>query len=310
VLRRLATAPYAVVEVYEPAMVSGWGFLLALTVTIRIAGVVHRRRTSIVTYCIGNADPTFEIHERWRVPTSAGRVLARFVMSVLVASMDRIAFGTSGSEDLYRAFVGERRLLGRSRRFEGLPSPCDCGDGLDDRRVEDRLLFLGGFVERKGIRQAMRAWDEVRTRRPSATFVVVGHGPLQGEVEAWAAQRPEVSVVIDPPRPEVHRLLRSAPVLVLLSQPLRHWREQIGLPILEGLSHGCEIVATTETGLAEWLADHGHAVVAPDASPAEVAGQIVAAFDRARERNGSLDVLPSVDQRIAADHWMITGKVA
>jgi glycosyltransferase involved in cell wall biosynthesis len=309
VLRRLASSPYAVVEVNEPAMVNRWGFLLALVATIRIAGVLHRRRTSIVTYCIANADPADELRERWRIPTAVGRVLARAVMSLLVEATDRVAFGTSGSEDLYRGFVGTTRLAGRARLFEGLPSPCGCGDGEHDEHADDRLLFVGGFVERKGVRQAMQAWDSARTRCPSATFVVVGHGPLEHEVKAWASERPEVTVIVDPPRPEVHAQLRRAGVLILLSQPHRHWREQIGLPILEGLSHGCEIVATTETGLAGWLVDHGHSVVAPDAPPDEVGDQIVAAFGRARERSGSLDDLPSVDQRIAADRWMITGAV-
>jgi glycosyltransferase involved in cell wall biosynthesis len=308
VIRRLARAPYAVVEINEPAMVDRWGFLLALVGTVRLAGALHRRRTSIVTYCIANADPAEELRERWRIPTTVGRVVVRAVMVVLVASLDRVAFGTSGSEDLYRSFVGANRLADRARRFEGVPSPCGCGDVVHER-VQDRLLFVGGFVERKGIRQAMRAWDSVRTRRPSATFVIVGHGVLEREVQVWAAQRPEVTVIVDPPRPEVHRQLRRAAVLILLSQPHRHWREQIGLPILEGLSHGCEIVATTETGLASWLDDHSHAVGPPDASAREVGDQIVAAFDRARERTGSLADLPPIDQRIAADHWMITGTV-
>jgi glycosyltransferase involved in cell wall biosynthesis len=37
---------------------------------------------------------------------------------------------------------------------------------------------------------------------------------------------------------------------------LRGWREQIGLPLVEGLAHGCRVVTTTETGLAEDLRGH------------------------------------------------------
>jgi hypothetical protein len=71
------------------------------------------------------------------------------------------------------------------------------------------------------------------------------------------------------------------------------------------LSHGCEVVATTETGLATWLERHGHQVVHPAAPPAEIAAAIDRALDKAPTRNGSFDVLPGDDQRIVADHWMM-----
>jgi glycosyltransferase involved in cell wall biosynthesis len=306
VIRRVVSHEYAVIEVNEPASVERWPFLLVLTLAIRLAGLVRRRRARVVSYCIGNADLSLEIRDRWRLPTWAGRLLAQVVMSLLVIGTDRLAFGTSGSLDMYRDSVGSRRLDRRSRLFEGIPSPCGCAQGHHEDRIPDRLLFVGTFVERKGIEPTMAVWEEVRRRRAGATFAVIGHGRLQEAVSRWSIDRPEVLLSIDPPRSEIHRSLREASALILLSQPHRHWREQIGLPILEGLSHGCEIIATTETGLAGWLVDHGHAVVAPDATPDEVAGQVLSALDRARARHGSLADLPSIDQRIAADHWMFS----
>jgi hypothetical protein len=67
------------------------------------------------------------------------------------------------------------------------------------------------------------------------------------------------------------------------------------------------VVTTTETGLADWLAAHGHATLAPSASPDEVASAIESAFLRAAARHGSLSELPDSDQRIEADRWMMTG---
>jgi hypothetical protein len=68
-------------------------------------------------------------------------------------------------------------------------------------------------------------------------------------------------------------------------------------------------VTTTETGLAEWLTEHGHAVVRPDATAVEVADAIASAIDRAGQRRGSLAELPSTDQRTVADRWMLTGEL-
>jgi glycosyltransferase involved in cell wall biosynthesis len=108
----------------------------------------------------------------------------------------------------------------------------------------------------------------------------------------------------------VHEVLRQSAVLVLLSQPIGGWREQIGLPILEGLSHGCEVVATSETGVADWLAARGHAVVPPGAGPEVVADRLDEALRRAPTRRGSLSDLPRTDQRLAADRWLMTGPAA
>lgn len=69
--------------------------------------------------------------------------------------------------------------------------------------------------------------------------------------------------------------------LILLSQRVGSFREQVGFPITDGLAHGCEIIATSETGVAGSLAEHGHSVVAPEAPASRVADEIGAAFDRA-----------------------------
>jgi glycosyltransferase involved in cell wall biosynthesis len=204
--------------------------------------------------------------------------------------------------------VDPGRLGTETRLFEALPSPCPCL-GSGGARNPTQVLFVASLVPRKGVAETMAAWDALRSRRPGATLRIVGRGRLEPEVTAWAATRPEVDLEVDPPRARVHEVLRQSAVVVLLSQPQGHWREQIGLPILEGLSHGCEIVTTSETGLAEWLTGHGHAVVAADTTPDVVADHLDAALHRARTRHGSLSDLPRTDARIEADRWLMTGAV-
>jgi glycosyltransferase involved in cell wall biosynthesis len=311
VLRELLRRHHDVVEVTEPAMITRAGFLLVQLLAVRARDLVDRRRTMIVTYCIGNADPALEVRARWHLPLPVARVAVTALVRILVRLTDRLAFGTTGSRQLYEDLVGPGRLEGRARTFEALPSACPCGvDAADGASGPTRrVLFLGAFAERKGIGPTLAAWDVLRAEDREAELLLVGTGPLESEVRRWAADRAEVSVLLDPPRPEVHRALRASDVLVLLSQRRGHWREQIGLPVLEGLAHGCEIVVTTETGLAPWLADHGHEVLPPTAAAAEVAAAIEAALDRARTRTGSLDALPDEDQRIVADRWLMTGEV-
>jgi glycosyltransferase involved in cell wall biosynthesis len=307
VIRELLRRHHSVLEINEPTMVSEWPFLLAQVGAVRLRGAVTRRRTTIVAYCIGVTDPTPRVQRQWRLPRPLARHVARAVMTTLVRGTDRLAFGIDRSQALYQGYVGKQHLDGRSRLFEALPSPCDCLTGSTDARTPTQLAFVGKLSDRKGIRQTMATWDRVRQDHPGATLRILGKGELEREVVAWAADRPDVSVEIDPSRDTIHRVLRESGALIFLSQPAPV-REQIGLPVVEALSHGCEVVATTETGLAGWLADHGHGVVAPEAPVEQIADEVAAAFARAAARHGSLAELPREDQRIAADRWLMTGR--
>ena len=93
-------------------------------------------------------------------------------------------------------------------------------------------------------------------------------------------------------------------VLALPSQPRPRWREQVGLPIVEGLANGCLVVTTTETGLSAWLSAHGHQVVPPDAGAVALASAVLAAIDDLRAPADILATLPAVDGRRAADLWL------
>jgi glycosyltransferase involved in cell wall biosynthesis len=309
VIRELLCCQPSVLEINEPTMVSEWPFLFTQVATVRMRGVFSRRRTAITAYCIGVTDPAVRLRQQWRLPPAIARRVARAVMATLVRSFDRLAFGTVGSLELYERYVGWPRIGNKSRLFEALPSACDCLAEPIESRTPTRLVFVGKLTARKGIQQVMDAWEVTRTDQAGATLHIIGKGELEREVVAWAADKPEVSIEIDPPRTAIHSALRQSGVLICLSQP-NLVREQIGLPIVEGLSHGCEIVATSETGLARWLARHGHGVVEPGEGATGVANEVRAAFGRAATRHGSLSELPAEDQRIAADRWMMTGRAS
>ena len=76
---------------------------------------------------------------------------------------------------------------------------------------------------------------------------------------------------------------------------------------MEGLAHGCSIVATQETGLAQWLKLHDHLVMAPDASADALAQGIVHVLKRRRTSKSVLADLPEVDGRLSADEWLFAG---
>jgi glycosyltransferase involved in cell wall biosynthesis len=302
----LARTPYRVVEVNEPLLTTRWFDVLAQIVAIRGRALLSRRPQRIVAYCIGNADPALAVSRRWRLPVPVARVLSRLMVGLLVRGIDRLAFGTNGSFEMYAAYAGRSRLERRSRLFEALPAPCACLLAAHDAPRGNGLVFVGAFTERKGIRQVMAAWGDVRLRRDEVSLQLIGKGRLVGEVMRWAATRPEVRVDVDPRRSVIHDALRCGRALILPSQRRGTWREQIGLPILEGLAHGCEIITTTETGLADWLAAHGHAVIDPDSSPEVLAAAVLTALARGRASETIVADLPATDRRIDADLWLMS----
>lgn len=200
--------------------------------------------------------------------------------------------------------VGPEDPVGPEHAAE--PNPAEPAHRVEPgaRPGSGTVLFLGALDRRKGVRDLLAAWPAVAAAVPGVQLVVVGTGPFRSEVEAVALERDDVRLVVDPPRSEVHAHLRRADVLVLLSQPTGTWREQVGLPLVEGLAHGCTVVTTPETGLASWLDEHGHVLVPVGAPPAQTAGAVVSALASARPPGDVLASLPAQDGRLAADAWL------
>lgn len=314
-LGRLATVlhllrrHYAVVEVNEPTWSTRWLDLGAQVLAVKVRAFVSRKPTVITSYCIGNLDPVESIRQRRpQLPRWTVSAWTKIVVYLLSRAISRLAFGTSGARAAYQPYIGQRYVASRCRTFEALPAPCAClrARGLietDDDEPPLRVVFLGAFSDRKGIRQLLTAWDGLAADC-AIRLRLIGKGALTEHVVRWAAEHPRVELLIDPPRSMIHESLREAQTVVLLSQPTAGWREQVGLPIVEGLSHGCRIVTSTETGLAPWLSRNGHCVVDPGMPVDELTKLLAALVGESWSRTGALSKLPQIDRRAAADRWM------
>lgn len=293
----VARSRLEVLEINEPLMRSALP-VTALALAL-IAAQPRARRPVVVTYAIENADPFQDGRTglKARLKRARDRALARFVWS----RVSRVAFGTPGSMACYSEALGSPRGAA-VRLIPALPArrspPPSPGE-------EGRVLYLGAFVPRKGFPLVVQAWAGVIRVRPEARIMVLGKGPLEEMARAFASAHSSAEVVIDPPRDRIRAELDRARVVVLPSQPHAAWREQVGLPIVEGLEAGCRIVTTDQTGLATWLRDRGHAVLDVPTDPAELADAIAAQL--AAEASGAAADLPDRDGRVEADEWMFGG---
>ncbi|MBO3096485.1 glycosyltransferase family 4 protein [Cellulomonas dongxiuzhuiae] len=298
--RLLWRSDVAVLEITEPAFLAGIVRAATCLTALRLRRVVRRRPLPrVVSYAIGNNDPREEYQPR-SVREQVTFRAKWWMSSRVVRRVDRLVFGTPQAAATYHALYGPPSRHQETRTIPALPTPCSCPTAAPD---PGRILFLGAFVERKGLAVLLEAWPAL-AEHPGTTLTCVGKGQLEGEVRALAATDDRVRVVVDPPREQIHAELRAASVLVLPSQASPTWREQVGLPIVEALEHGCTVVTTDQTGLAPWLAEHGHRVVPSSAAAADLGDALLDTLLAPLPRAEVLASLPTQDGREAAHAWM------
>ncbi|WP_413354852.1 glycosyltransferase family 4 protein [Microbacterium sp. 1P06AB] len=289
-----------IVEVNEP--LSGDSSLpsVLFIAAARFRAALRRRpRPLAVSYAIENFDP--DVLLRNLPPKARIRHRLRHLATpILWRSLDRIVYGTAGARAVYGKVFGETVRRPVSTLIEALPAPA----GGTDAARDPIILFLGDLSERKGFLDVVAAWPGVRSAVPHARLLIVGRGAGSEEAAALAASDEMVTTVIDPPRANIAQLLGEAKVLALPSRRRPLWREQVGLPIVEGLAAGCLVVTTTETGIADWLSCHGHWVIPEPEASAALGAALIEAVGSSRDPADVRSDLPRVDGRQAAHEWM------
>lgn len=287
-------------EINEPLYIQAARSTALALLGLRLRRLLGRPRPQVVSYAIENLDPAgLPRPEGWK--SALARRVDLTLMGLIWREVDRIAYGTVAAETLYRAVLPTRRVPA-SAVIPALPAPAQ--PDVEVSKEPLQVLFLGALSERKGVRQLLAAWPRVRAEQPHAQLTVVGLGALADMVADGSGADTGIELVVDPPRAEIHTWLARAQVLVLPSQPSPVWREQVGLSIVEGLSYGCTIVATEETGLAPWLREHQHQVIDEATSVDDLAAGLLAALRAPLPAQTVLASLPAVDGRLAADRWL------
>jgi glycosyltransferase involved in cell wall biosynthesis len=258
------------VEVAEPLWLGEWVRALRYIALVKLLRVLRpRRRVRIATYAIENLD----VRERLTSPSLAARPvlgavvtrLATVALGLSLLALDTVVFGTTGAYENYRrAFAWPLRRTRHAVLTPRLDACRVCGVARGAAR-DRTVLFLGSPSERKGFGVLTTAWE--RSGAADRGWRLVVADPSGGDGRALPAG---VSIT-SPSRSAVHALLRTAAVVAMPSVRRPGWREQIGLPLLEGRTHGCRVVTTTETGLADDLREHPLVVLTTPGDPQSLA---------------------------------------
>ena len=138
------------------------------------------------------------------------------------------------------------------------------------------ILFVARLVEKKGCEYLIRAAAHIRERGRNARLVIIGDGPLRGQLEALAATLKVPAEFLGVQRPEVVReWMQRAWVLCNPSVTAANGdTEGLGMVFAEAQATGLPVVSTLHGGIPEVVRDGQTGLLARERSVEELAAHL------------------------------------
>jgi len=146
------------------------------------------------------------------------------------------------------------------------PYPADCEKKLH------RIIQVGNLIPSKRVDMTIRAFAKLHEERPDMELIIIGQGPLRGELEALCAQlqiSDAVRFLGKKPNDEVFRSMCESGFFVMASKP-----EGFGIVYLEAMAAGCVAVGTEGEGIADIITHEENGFLVPADDPEAIASVI------------------------------------
>lgn len=183
---------------------------------------------------------------------------------------------------------------------------------IDVNRAACEILFVGRFVEKKGVRHLLKAMPHVLDRYPDAILTLIGGGSLEKELKAQVETLNIASSVrfLGPmPSVDLPNFYRRAAVFVApFVRAISGDDEGLGLVVVEALGCACPIVIGKTAALGEVLGPVAREIQVDAADHRALADAIVEVFkhpEKAARRTELLRqrILTQLDwDRVAANY--------
>jgi glycosyltransferase involved in cell wall biosynthesis len=227
------------------------------------------------------------MHRRPIVATLQGSDIFQAARSPLGARFTRYAIGRcEGLTVLSTALAQATQAAGiPAGRIRIIPNgvATDQWTPPPDGERADELLYVGSFIERKGVRHLLGAAPDLLQRLPGYRLVLIGDGPQEAELREMAARSgfaEQIEFRGFLPQEEVRAAMQRARVFILPSL-----EEGLGVVLLEALACGTPIVASRVDGIVDVVTDDV-GVLAPPSDPEQLGAgvlQVLASTEHWRE---------------------------
>jgi glycosyltransferase involved in cell wall biosynthesis len=143
-------------------------------------------------------------------------------------------------------------------------------------REENLILFVARLVEKKGCEYLIRAAAQLRERHREARLVIVGDGPLRGQLEQLATQLKVPAEFLGVQGPDAVRgWMQRSTVLCNPSVTAANGdTEGLGMVFAEAQATGLPVVSTQHGGIPEVVHDGETGLLARERSVEELANHL------------------------------------
>ncbi len=148
-------------------------------------------------------------------------------------------------------------------------------DGAAPPAVEPYFLFVGRFVEKKGIAILLDAMGRLAEDGVAVDLRLIGDGPLGDGLRQQAASLPHVHFMGWQPQDELRRWMRGA-VAVCVPSVEAAAGDAEGLPnvVLEAMTEGAAVVGSRSAGIGEAVVDGETGILVPPGDAAALAAAL------------------------------------
>lgn len=134
-------------------------------------------------------------------------------------------------------------------------------------------LFVGRFVEKKGLLVLAEAMRQLRADGDSTPLTLVGDGPLKPQLESLAREIPGIALTGWQTQAQIQARLRQA-VSLIVPSIIASSGDAEGLPsvIPEAMAQACPVIGSDQGGIAEAIRHGETGLLVPPGDSAALAG--------------------------------------